>query len=120
MDPVTIGTVAVTVVTGFFSWFRASKAQREATTAEAARKDLRWAANLAVATIQATARNRMGAEITDKQARELLTAAATIALKLLAPKRAKIEKALGIDATEVIRAEIELALANQKALKVQR
>lgn len=116
MDPVTIGTIVVTAITGILSWFRASKNQREATAAEAARKDLKWAANLAVATIQATARGKLAIPLTEKQARDLLTAASTIALKLLQPKRAQIEKAIGIDAAEVIRAEIELALATQKAL----
>lgn len=116
MDPVTIGTIAVTVVTGFLSWLRANKGQREATAAEAARKDLKWAANLAVATIQATVRSKFNVPITEKQARDLLTSASAIALKLLDSKRERIEKALGLPASEVIRAEIELALAHQKSL----
>lgn len=114
MDPVTIGTIVVTAVTGITSWFRATQAQRQATAAAGARAQLAWVCALVVKQIEKTVRKDFSPTLTATEARDLLTLAVKRALALLAPQRKAIEKALGVDLNEVIRAELEIALQSQR------
>lgn len=117
MDPVTIGTVLSIAITGIISWFRATKSERQKTAAEAARAQLKWVANIVVKQIETTARKRLGTgALSEENARDLLALATNRAVSMLAPQRQRIEKALGVDLLEVIRAELELALSSQRAL----